>query len=330
MTELKISLIKRDPDLYGNPPSFDVMEEFEDTICKVYPKLEYVSNNSIMSPLVLKALITKIGISTRALTLNNKINYLSIQMGPDFGKILPYCLRSKNSYAYFFDIWPKFFDEMENFLTNSSINHVFLSSQYTTNYFNLKGYENVSWIPEGISPQIYKYCSFKEKDIDVLELGRKFQSIHEKIRGVLEDNSKKHFYEKTNGEIVFPNKKDFILGMARSKISICFPKSETHPDVAGKINTMTNRYLQSMASKCLIVGSAPEEMKYLFGFDPVIQLSKDKPGEHLLDILNHYEDYHDLIEQNYKYVIKNHTWESRCKNILQVIEYNKINNKFTI
>ena len=243
-------------------------------------------------------------------------------MGPDFGKVLPFCYLSGNTYAYFFDIWPKFFDETEKFLKNSSINQVFFSSLYATIYFKEKGFNNVTWIPEGVSSQEYKYDSFEKKDIDVLELGRKYKFIHDKIVGVLSKNNKTHFYEKEIGKSVFFGKESFISGMARSKISICFPKSETHPEVAGPVSTMTNRYLQSMASKCLVVGSESDEMKYLFDYPAVVHLNTDNPADHLLEILDNYDDYQDLIEKNYHSVLENHTWSNRWNKINGIIESN--------
>lgn len=329
MIESEIRLIKRSSVLYGNPPSFDVLEEFENTIDKELPNLEFIHNNQSILPLFHKLLVAKLGIPLSKLPKRKKKgnNYFSIQMGPDFSKILPFCSKNNNTYAYFFDIWPIFYKEMENFLSNSSINHVFLSSQYTANYFCNKGFKNVSWIPEGISPQMYKYLPYYERSIDVLELGRKYQNIHNEIVSVLKKNHIKHSFEISPGKTIFPSKNDLVLGLSKSKVSLCFPKNETHPDLAGSISTMTNRYLQSMASKCLIVGSTPHEMKYLFGYDPVVQIDLNNPSEHLLEILNNYESYQDLIEKNYKNVLMNHTWNNRWAKIFEIINIDLINRK---
>ena len=56
----------------------------------------------------------------------------------------------------------------------------------------------------------------------------------------------------------FSRRRDaFIDGLARSRVSICVPSSVTHPERAGDIETMTIRYLQSMVSKCVVLGRAP-------------------------------------------------------------------------
>jgi hypothetical protein len=78
---------------------------------------------------------------------------------------------------------------------------------------------------------------------------------------------------------------------------------------------MTNRYLQSMASKCLIVGCLPKEMLELFAYNPVVEIDRNAPIEQLKTILNNYSDYFPLIEKNYETVSKYHTWENRWKQI---------------
>ena len=121
--------------------------------------------------------------------------------------------------------------------------------------------------------------------------------------------------EQTPGQIVFPDRPAFVAGLARARISICFPSNITHPERAGDVSTLTLRYLQSLASKCLVVGSAPEEMLRLFGYNPVIQADLQDPAGQLLSILENYDDFAELIEQNYRKVVAEHTWQQRWEQI---------------
>ncbi len=319
MSEI-LTLIKNKIEAEKYPVSFDVLREFEDSLLINNANVNQIYNKNKYTSLLYKIIFTKAGVSLPTLNYKQKRDkiYFSIQMGPDFGKVLPYCISNKNTFAYFFDIWPHSFDQMSWFLKNSSINHIFLSSQYAANFFNIKGFHNISWMPEGIAAYEYNFLPYDCKDIDVLELGRKHQLIHKRISNELAQNKKKHLYERSIGHIIFPDRESFIQGMARSKISICFPKNETHPHLAGSISTMTNRYLQSMASKCLIVGSTPHEMKELFGYDPVIQIDHSNPAEQLLDILDHYDQYYSLIEKNYQNVLMHHTLSHRWERILEI------------
>jgi hypothetical protein len=115
----------------------------------------------------------------------------------------------------------------------------------------------------------------------------------------------------SDNQLLFNSDAEFKEGLARSKISLCFPANLTHPEKSGGINTMTTRYLQSMASKCLVVGSMPDEMKELFEYTPVVELNLENPASHLCNILNDFSSYIPLIEKNYNYVQEHHTWFNR-------------------
>src|SRR5690606_6718308 len=106
---------------------------------------------------------------------------------------------------------------------------------------------------------------------------------------------------------------DFVNGLAEARISVCFPASDTHPSRAGGISKVTMRYFQSMASKCLIIGKAPDEMKYLFDYNPVIEVDNSEPEGQLEEILSNYEKYLPLIEKNYTEVLKKHQYKNRVE-----------------
>jgi len=83
---------------------------------------------------------------------------------------------------------------------------------------------------------------------------------------------------------------------------------------------MTNRYLQSLASKCLILGTTPDEMKEVFGYDPVIPVDMRDPAEQIVEILKNFNDYVPLIEKNYNECLSNHTWHNRWLKILEILQ----------
>ena len=151
-----------------------------------------------------------------------------------------------------------------------------------------------------------------------MQIGRKYDNYHDLIVDKFQRLNRIYLYEKKKGELIFPTRESFINGLAASKISICFPSNITHPDRAKGIETMTIRYLQSIASKCLIVGKAPEEMIKLFGYNPVIEADLLNPFGQLEEILNNYEDYIPLIEKNYSNIL-NHLWSNRWEDIQKVI-----------
>lgn len=251
---------------------------------------------------------------------NNNQVLFAVLMGTDFSKCLPYFFYYKNKNIFMFDAWPKDQKEIIKFLNFFKIKNAFFTSFQATETIQLQASKtNCIWIPEGINPKEYKYYSFKDKTIDVLALGRRYDIYHNQIVDYLENNNRIYIYETQKGKIIFPKQSDFIDGLAKAKISICVPSSITHPDRSGNLETMTIRYLQSIVSKCIILGHAPKEMIDLFGYNPVIEIDIKNPKTQIEDILNNYTDYLPLIEKNYQTVVENHTWVKRWKEIKNVL-----------
>lgn len=216
-----------------------------------------------------------------------------------------------------YDAWPRFHKAIAKNAKILNIKIIFFSSYKATNLFNelnsgIKG----MWIPEGINIDEYHYEPFKSRKIDVVEFGRKYEVYHDKIVSILKTNNYSHFFEKNKGEVVFRSRLEFLNGLSQSKISICIPSNITHPERAEGISSMTLRYLQSMASKCLIVGILPEEMKILFDYIPIIEIDLENASSQILDILSNYESYIPLVERNYEEIKKFHTWDIRTEKIL--------------
>ena len=250
----------------------------------------------------------------------NTRDYFVVQMGTAFSKCRPYFILEGRKSIYLFDAWPTQHDKIINAIKSWKINNVFLSSsQVVEKLSNSVEDCNFYWVPEAINPSLYRAYPYENKDIDVLQFGRKYDAYHDLIRPSLEAGQKVYRYELKKGEIVFGTRKEFIDGLARSKVSICVPSSITHPERSSDIETMTVRYLQSMASKCLIVGHAPQEMIDLFGYNPVIEIDMADPVNQLQSVLNNFSDYIPLIEKNYLEVVNNHTWGNRWQKISNIL-----------
>lgn len=225
-----------------------------------------------------------------------------------------------NRSVYLFDAWTSDHEEISDFANKFKIDYLFVSASQASEAIKPKLHTTkIYWVPEGINPTMYKQdIQLADKQIDVLALGRKYDIYHEIIKIQLKEKGYNYLYEKEKGELIFPTREEFIEGLSKTKISICVPSNITHPERAGDVETMTIRYLQSIVSKCLIVGHAPAEMIELFGYNPVIEIDMDKPVEQLLEVLNDFERYIPLIEQNYKVVIDNHTWSNRWEQMKNI------------
>jgi len=315
-----------------NHVSYDAIDEFEELISKNLP----ITVKSAGTPFsmifywfvkVFRKMHLDILIvprrHVRKSPLYDDKHLFCIMMGLSEKKFMARAVSSVHYKSVFlFDAWPDTYDSIVCFCRRYHIDFLFITSKQSTAALSKRLPDTcVSYIPEAINLRHYHYEPPSRKDIDVLALGRKWDSYHNMIVTGLERAGVTYCYEKTAGSLIFPDRDSFIRGLSKSKISICIPSSITHPDRAGDVETMTLRYLQSIASKCLIVGIAPREMVELFGFDPVIRIDMEHPVEQIIGILSHFMDYQPFIDHNYD-MIASHTWEKRIESIRQVWQKN--------
>lgn len=244
----------------------------------------------------------------------SKTNNLTFNIGPDFTAALEFSPATPNNFMFAYDCWPRFNERIIKLTRMCRLKVLFFSARQAAELFNQHREGKTEcigiWIPEGIRAAEYHALPAKLKDIDVLEFGRRYEDFHKKIVLPLAEGGYSHQYAK-EGAVLFPGKPDFIDGLSRSKISVCFTSDITHPERAEFISTMTLRYLQSMAAKCLVVGNIPSDIVAVFGYNPVVEIDMNKAGEQIIDILNNYDRYTDLIERNYNAVHQHHTWKQR-------------------
>jgi len=298
-------------DPYFQHFSKDVIDEFERAVIKLSNPSVVHSKNPLLSDLMFK--FHRRFPYKGKLVLDGEEDYFSILMGIWYlAKTYPYFLKARRRSVYLFDAWFSAHDVIERLTRVVDFDTIFFSSHQAQNIFEEKGVPcKCVWVPEGLTPEDYYLYDYDKKDIEVLNFGRKWNWYHDLVRDTLERNDITYLYEKKWFNVIFETHDEFKRGLARSKISICFPKNISHPGIAGTISTMTNRYLQSMVSKSLIVGLMPEEMKMLFDYTPIIEIDKKNPAKQLLDILANYDEYIPLIEKNYQVVREHHTWEHR-------------------
>jgi len=294
----------------------DCFDEIESSIIKKKDfKINVIRSNNYRLKSIVLRLMFFLKFITRINIKRNSANF-SVLMGASFRSLIPFVFFSNENYVYMYDAWPRFHKEIVKRAKELNIRIIFFSSYQVTQLFNQlnSGIKGI-WVAEGINIDDYHFVPYDLKEIDVLEFGRKYDLYHNEIAPALSANNYLHLYEKNKGQVVFKSRLDFINGLAKSKISICVPSNITHPDRAEGISSMTLRYLQSMASKCLIVGILPDEMSLLFDYQPIIELDIENGAPQILDILSNYELYIPLIERNYLEIQKLHTWDVRIEEI---------------
>ena len=211
----------------------------------------------------------------------------------------------------FWDCWPDSYERVKKYIRNNYVRVAYFTSSQTAermqDYFpNL----HIGFIPEGIDPLLYSMgTDLKNRKIDVLEYGR---SNLIDISGV----SNEYKYLKSNGkERLFSTNRELYQALAATKITLAFPRSMTHPEKAGDIETLTQRYWECMLSRIVMVGKTPKELKDLLGYDPVIDVIWNRPTEQIIDILKHIEDYQQLVNRNRENALKYGNWKLRMETI---------------
>jgi len=251
---------------------------------------------------------------------SSSIFYISMGIS-EANRSIPWALFSENNILYLFDAWPKYYPLICKIAKAYNITHLFVSSKESAGKLDtLLDNTKVYWCPEGCKLDEYKPYDYKDKDIDVLQFGRKYDYWHNLVIDGFRQQKISYLYEKNKGQLVFKSRSDFLNGLGRTKISICFPMSITNYEISGGISTMTYRYFQSMASKCLIIGIKPDEMNYLFDYEPIIQVDYNNPVQQISEIIKNFNDYIPLIERNYHECISKHSWQSRWKMIRETIK----------
>lgn len=296
---------------FNHHVSMDLYYEFEDRILNK-PHWEIKTGVGSIQARVLRQLLKFI--PPIQLPIRKHKNYVVI--GYQKEKFFPFFhFKADLKVLWMYDAWEPLFDEIEKTIRAYKINMVFTASKQSADYFNTLNIPNFQshWIPEGIDVDQYQFIPYSQRTTDVLQLGRKWNEYHEKIKTIEKDIV--YQYEKKAGEIIFPTREDFLFGLANSKISICVPSDITHPERTGKISTITNRYLQSMASKCLLLGKIPHDMVHLFDYNPIIEIDDNNPVAQIEAILSNFDTYIPLIEKNYETIKSFHNWDNRVAQI---------------
>lgn len=129
---------------------------------------------------------------------------------------------------------------------------------------------------------------------------------------------------------IYPTLDSLYQAFADTIISICYPKSITHPHgaqwaahpacAAGTVQTLTQRYFETIGSGALAVGTCPRELSDLFGFNPVIELSLTDPAGHILEILKDPGVYQSHVEKCRVRLTETCTFAHRAKALVDALD----------
>lgn len=232
----------------------------------------------------------------------------------------------------FWDCWPGYFENTCLWLRKHNVKTAVFTSRQTAERIqerfsgeNKKWQKmNVIWCPEAVDGELYqKGKALKDRSIDLLEFGRSNDRVvcSEKLAGIeINGNRILHICTKQNGKFVYTNEQ-LYEAMGDAKVTITLPRSMTQPEVAGDIETLTQRYWECMFSRMVMVGHAPQELVDFIGYNPVIELRDDISAEDLIaDVLENIENYQSLVDRNRETAERLGNWTVRMKWLIKELD----------
>lgn len=229
----------------------------------------------------------------------------------------------------FWDCWPGYFENTCLWLRKHNVKNAVFTSRQTAERiqkrFSGEDKEwqkiNVIWCPEAVDGELYQEGkALKDRSIDLLEFGRSNDKVvcSKKLAGVKIDGAPlQHVCTKQNGKFIFTNEQ-LYEAMGDAKVTIALPRSMTQPEIAGDIETLTQRYWECMFSRIVMVGHAPQELVDFIGYNPVIELRDDISAEELIaDVLENIEIYQALVDKNRETAEKLGSWNVRMKWLME-------------
>ena len=233
----------------------------------------------------------------------------------------------------FWDCWPCYFEKTCEWLRRHQVKTAIFSSRQTAKMmqerFSGKNMEwqriNVIWCPEAVDDSVYqKGKLLKDRNIDLLEFGRSNDKVFkaEQLKSIFDNNncSLNHVCTKQNGKFIYTNKQLYEV-MGNAKVTIALPRSITQPEIAGDIETLTQRYWECMFSRMVMVGHAPQEIIDFIGYNPVIELNDAISSKALIaDVISHIEDYQPLVDKNRATAKRLGSWDVRIAWLMEVLE----------
>lgn len=214
----------------------------------------------------------------------------------------------------FWDCWPRYFELTCEWLRKHQVRTAIFSSRMTAERMQERfPVMRIIWCPEAVDGDVYQNGKLlKDRTIDLLEFGRSNEKVLQ--TGALSLN---HVCTKQNGKFIFTNEQ-LYQAMGDAKVTIALPRSMTQPEMAGDIETLTQRYWECMFSRMVMVGHAPQELLDFIGYNPVIELREDISAEALIrDVLEHIDDYQELVDKNRETAERLGSWDVRIKWLME-------------
>lgn len=217
---------------------------------------------------------------------------------------------------FVWDCWPCYEEKMCKWLEKHDVKTAIFTSAQTAERMRERFPQmNIMWCAEAVDSTLYtEGKSLAERGIDLMEFGRS----NERVFNVKLPEMIKHVSTMQDGKFLYTNEQ-LYQAMGDAKVTITLPRSVTQPEIAGDIETLTQRYWECMLSRMVMLGHAPKELVDLIGYNPVIELDTEHTAEQVQEILAHIEDYQLLVDKNRETALKMGDWYVRMQEVMKCL-----------
>ena len=215
------------------------------------------------------------------------------------------------------DCWPRYVDGMARWFKKHHVRTAFFTSSQTAERMRkLCPQVNIFHLPEAIETELYHAGKpLSERSIDYLEFGR-----CSRILDSTQFDKSIIVLSSRNERTGLKTRAQLVDALADSKITLALTRLDNQPELAEGVDTLTQRYWECMLSGVVILGRAPQELIDIIGYDPVVHLDKDNANDQILGILEHIEDYQELVDRNRQRALEHGDWKVRIEWMMGVMK----------
>ena len=300
-------------------PSYRVLENLEDAVSNIMNYDLYALNHFeyfILRIQLKLASRTNIKASNHNLLFKNERYFIAL-MGLGPCKLFRPILRDEkvNKIVYLFDVWEpefsSFYKEMEHW---ENISIVYFAYKQANEYFENQFEFRTKWAPQAVDiNEFYEFRNIKKERI-IVQVGRKDDELHPFFLKFSKKYNMDYIYEKVKGEVIAPQRRDYIKLISKASIFVISPQNFSFPERTGSVSPVTAKYYEGYASSALVVGkkTSSDEFDLLFpGYSFVEYKNNEVQFEQ--EILSMLGEKFDVFER----IEKEHTWDKRVEMFLQ-------------
>lgn len=218
---------------------------------------------------------------------------------------------------FIWDCWPRYYDRMEQWMRRHRVRTAIFTARQEMEAMQQRLPEvRMLHCPEAVDAALYSAGKpLAERNIDLLEFGRS----NVKVIGNMETVGIRHVSTLKDGRYIYSNA-ELFSAMADARVTLCLPRSITHPKLAEGVETLTQRYWEAMFSRMLIVGHAPQELVDIVGYNPVIELDTRNPARQIAHLIAHIADYQPMVDRNREAALAKGEWKQRMQRLMDRLE----------